>query len=284
MRGRWLEFVRIAAVWTVALVFLDLVHSLIVTVRAPDMSIRGWSHVLVNGATSVSSVGFHLPVGVLIGAVSVASRSRKGPSPGAGVIAGAAVLIALFSFVASGFVGPHLEYHARIVMMDRNLAPADAAEFRRTSIPNDWALFRSMTAERSVEAHALENGEEREAAFREVRIAAAMLHQPIVLGLLAGLSLPLGLLVGRIAGGVRGVRERLGRWGMTAGIIVLSYGGWIWAWMLLGPPVEPFVPLLYLATLTVPAAVLATLWWAATMNDGSSEGAPIRAAKSHPTS
>lgn len=194
-------------------------------------------------ASWVGSLHWYLPVAALAGGVALALAGRQGDVRVLHVIL-ACALFAVLSFALRGFIGPHLEHHARLGLLD--MASQRQADLAAPLRPNDWNYLRALAAR---------GGREDTAAL------LAMVHSTVAFAVLSAIMLPLGIAIGNGKQNLLGAARLRATWIMATGTTAVVYAAQAGMWRVaITAEIWP-AALIYFGFLTVPLVVLLTLAW-----------------------
>lgn len=241
MPNAWVRFARVAGAVFAVFALLGLIPHVQHGVN------QGWPgglpYLWATLASWFGGLHWYLPVAALAGGVALADATRVRRRPRLLELLLAAVFLASLSFALRGFIGPHLEYFARVHLLEVNQAADVAATLR----PNDWSYRRRLAAEGAQEY--------------DVAGILAMVHSTVAFAILSGIMLPLGVAIGNGSRRFLGTSQRRAAWAMAAGTTAVVYGAQIGAWIVVTATGAWPASLVYLGFLTVPLVILMTLVW-----------------------
>lgn len=242
MRKPWIQFGRVGVIVFAVFALLGLLPYLQHAVE------QGWPggffpYLGALLASWVGSLHWYLPVTALAAGIALARAAQVGRLHVRQVVL-ACVGLAVLSFALRGFVGPHLEHHARLGLLDMaNQRQADLAASLR---PNDWNYLRALTA----------NGERQDTAA-----LLALIHSTVAFAVLSAIMLPLGIAIGNGSETWEGAARRRATWTMAAGTTAVVYAAQAGAWRVAVTAEVWPAGLVYFGFLTVPLVILLTLVW-----------------------
>jgi hypothetical protein len=244
MRSPWIQFARVGF-----LIFALFALSGLIPYLQYAAS-NGWpggffSYMRAILAAWFGGLHWYLPVGALVGGVSVTASSdgRRHTRLLETILVCAG--LALLSFAIRGFIGPHLEHHAHLGLLDMTIERN--AEVAASLRPNDWNFFRTLAA----------RGEDEGASL-------AMVHSTIAFAVLSAIMLPLGLAIGHGSRRFLGPARGRAAWAMAAATTTVVYAAQIGAWRVALSTEAWTGELVYFGFLIVPLVMLLALAWSGT--------------------
>lgn len=243
MRNPWIQFGKVSLIVFAFFALFGLIPYLH---HAVD---QGWPggffpYLWAILASWVGSSDWYLPAAALAGGVALTS-SRHVDRPRLIHVFLACAAFAALSFALRGFIGPHLEHHARLGLLD--MANQRQAELAASLRPNDWNYLRALAAPEGNRADSV--------------ALLAMVHSTIAFAVLSAIMLALGLAIGNGGRRFLAATRRRATWTMAAGTTAVVYGAQIGAWRVaMTAEIWP-AALVYFGFLTVPFVILLTLVW-----------------------
>lgn len=243
MRNQWLQVGKVSLLVFAFFALLGLIPYLHYAVD------QGWPggffpYLWATLAGWVASLDWYLPVAALAGGVALMS-SRHVDRPRLIHVFLVCAAFAALSFALRGFIGPHLEHHARLGLLD--MANQRQAELAASLRPNDWSYLREL---------AVRDGNRADSAA-----LLAMVDSTIAFAVLSAIMFPLGLAIGNGGRRFLAPTRRRATWAMAAGTTAVVYGAQIGAWRVaMTAEIWP-AALVYFGFLTIPLVILLTLVW-----------------------